>query len=86
MKNNTATVETRLANVEVKMVQIKTDMDVKFETVNNEVKGLKTALVEAFDQMKDVLVKLEDKKDENASKIRNASSGGRQNIIVVGGE
>ena len=84
-KNNTATVETRLANVEVKMVQIKTDMDAKFETVNNEVKGLKTALVEAFDQMKDVLVKMENKKEENARKVRNASSGERENIIVAGG-
>ena len=81
-KNNMATVETRL---EVKMVQIKTDMDAKFETVNNEVKGLKTVLVEAFDQMKDVLVKLEDKIEENARKVRNASSGERENIIVAGG-
>ena len=82
---NTAIIETRLANVEVKMVQIKTEMDAKFETVNNEVKGLKTVLVEAFDQMKDVLVKLEDKIEENARKVRNASSGERENIIVVGG-
>ena len=85
MKNNTPIIETRLANVEVKMVQIKTDMDAKFETVNNEVKGLKTVLVEAFDQMKDVLVKLEDKIEENARKVRNASSGERENIIVAGG-
>ena len=84
-KNNTATVETRLANVEVKMAQIKTDMDAKFETVNNEVKGLKTVLVEAFDQMKDVLVKMEDKIEENARKVRNAPSGERENIIVPGG-
>ena len=82
---NTAIIETRLANVEVKIAQIKTEMDAKFETVNNEVKGLKTALVEAFDQMKDVLVKLEDKIEENARKVRNASSGERENIIVAGG-
>ena len=82
---NTAIIETRLANVEVKIAQIKTDMDAKFETVNNEVKGLKTVLVEAFDQMKDVLVKLENKIEENARKVRNASSGERENIIVAGG-
>ena len=82
---NTAIIETRLANVEVKIAQIKTDMDAKFETVNNEVKGLKTVLVEAFDQMKDVLVKMEDKREENARKVRNASSGERENIIVAGG-
>ena len=80
-KNNTVIVETRLANVEVKMAQMKADMDVKFETVNNEVKGLKTTLVQAFDQMKDVLVKMEDKREENARKVRN----GKENIIVAGG-
>ena len=85
MKNNTAIIETRLANVEVKMAHMKTDMDAKFETVNNEVKGLKTALVEAFDQMKDVLVKMEDKIKENARKVRNAPSGETENIIVAGG-
>ena len=83
-KNNTATVETRLANVEVKMAQMKTDMNAKFETANNEVKRLKTALVEAFDQMKDVLAKMEDKIEKNA-KVRNAPSSERENIIVVGG-
>ena len=84
-KNNTVIFETRLANVEVKMTQMKQDIEAKFETVNNEVKGLKTALVEAFDQMKDVLVKMENKKEENARKVRNASSSERENIIVAGG-
>ena len=84
-KNNTATVETRLANVEVKMAQMKTDMNAKFETANNEVKRLKTVLVEAFDQMKDVLAKMEDKIEKNARKVKNAPSGERENIIVVGG-
>ena len=83
-KNNTATVETRLANVEVKMAQIKTDMNAKFETANDAVKRLKTALVEAFDQMKDVLAKMEDKIEKNARKVRNAPSSERENIIVVG--
>ena len=85
MKNNSAIIKTQLANVKVKMAQMKTDIDAKFETVNNEVRGLKTALVEAFDQMKDVLVKMEDKKEENARKVANASSGERENIIVAGG-
>ena len=85
MKNNTAIMETRIANVETKMAQTKTDMDAKFETVNSEVKGLKTALVEAFDQMKDVLIKMEDNIKENAKKVRNGPSGDRENIIVAGG-
>ena len=85
MKNNTAIMETRMANVGTKMAEIKTDMDAKFETVNGEVKELKTALVEAFDQMKNVLVKMEDKKEENARRVSNAPSGDRENIIVAGG-
>ena len=93
MKNNTAIMETRMANVETKManvetkiVNMKTDIEGKLETVNTEVKGLKTALVESFDQMKDVLVKMEDKIEENTRKVRNAQSGDRENIIVAGGE
>ena len=92
IKNNTAimetrmaNVETKIANVETKMVNMKTDIERKLEAVNNEVKGLKTALVEAFDQMKDVLVKIEDKIEENTRKVRNAPSGDRENIIVAGG-
>ena len=85
MKNNTATMETRMANVETKMVNMKTDIKGKLEAVNNEVKGLKTVLVEAFDQMKGVLIKMEDNIKENARKVRNAPSGDRENIIVAGG-
>ena len=92
IKNNTAIMETRMANVETKManvetkiVNMKTDIEGKLEAVNTEVKGLKTALVEAFDQMKDVLVKMEDKIHENARKVRNAPSGDKENIIVAGG-
>ena len=92
MKNNTAimgtrmaNIDTRMANMETQMAQMKTDIEGKFETVNNEVKELKTALVEAFDQMKDVLVKMEDNIKENARKVRNAPSGDRENIIVAGG-
>ena len=85
MRNNTAILDTRMANVETKMGHLKTDMEAKFETVNNEVKGLKTALVEGFDQMKDVLVMMEDKIEENAKKVRISPNGDRENIIVAGG-
>ena len=47
--------------------------------------GLKTALIESFNEMKDVLVKMEDNIKENARKVRNAPSGDRENIIVAGG-
>ena len=98
MKNNTAIMETRMTNVETrmanletrmknvetKMVHMKTDLEGKLDAVNNEVKGLRTALVEAFNEMKDVLVKMDGKKEENARKV-SGPSGDRENIIVAGG-
>ena len=91
MKNNTAimearmaNVETRMENVETKMVDMKTGLEGKLDAVNNEVKGLRTALVEAFNEMKDVLVKMDNKKEENARKV-SGPSGDRENIIVAGG-
>jgi hypothetical protein len=84
-----ANVETKMAIMETNMkrgmADIKTDMEGKLEAVNNEVKGLKTALIEGFDQMKDVLVKVEDKKEENSRKRRRTASGDKENIIVAGG-
>jgi hypothetical protein len=93
MNDIQANVETQIANVEKNIeknmerntADIKTDMEGKLEVVNNEVIGLKTALVEGFDEMKDVLVKMEDKIEENARKVRNAASGDKENIIVAGG-
>ena len=94
-----ADIEKRMANVEKNMVtnmgavknmqtsmaknaaDIKTDM----EAVNNEVRGLKRALIEGFDEMKDVLVKMEDRREENTRKVRNTASGDKENIIVAGG-
>ena len=91
MKNNTAIMETRMTNVETrmenverKMVHMKTDLEGKLDAVNNEVKGLRTALVEGFNEMKDVLVKMDGKKEENARKL-SGPSGDRENIIVAGG-
>ena len=78
-----ANVETRMANVETKMVHMKTDLEGKLDAVNNEVKGLRTALVEAFNEMKDVLVKMDGKIEENARKV-SGPSGDRENIIVAG--
>jgi hypothetical protein len=90
---NVANVETEIVNVEKNMetnmerntADIKTDMEGKLEAVNNEVKGLKTALIEGFDEIKDVLVKMEDKIEENARKVRNTASGDKENIIAAGG-
>ena len=88
-QNNMAILETKLAEslekIEQNMAKNTANIEGKLEAVNNEVKGLKTALVEAFDQMNDVLVKMDGKKEENAEKVRNAPSGDRENIIVAGG-
>ena len=64
---------------------MKTGMEGKLEAVNNEVRGLKTALIESFDEMKDVLVKMEDKIEENSRKVTNTASGDMENIIVARG-
>ena len=85
MATNVANMETRMANMETNMADMKTDMEGKLEAVNNEVRGLKTALIEGFDEMKDVLVKMEDKKEENTRKVRSTASGDKENIIVGGG-
>ena len=97
IQTNVANVETQIANVEKNMetnmerntADIKTDMELmdgKLEAVNNEMIGLKTALIEGFDEMKDVLVKMEDKIEENTRKVRNTASGDKENIIVAGGD
>ena len=87
-QNSMAILETKLAEsvekIEQNMAKNTANMEGKLEAVNNEVKGLKTALVKAFDQMKDVLVKMDGKKEENARKVRMAPSGDRENIIVAG--
>ena len=92
MEKRIARVETNLANIEknmetklLKLEKNTTDIEGTLEVVNNEVKELKTALVETFDQMKDVLVKMDGKIDEIARKVRNAPSGDRETIIVAGG-
>jgi hypothetical protein len=54
--------EKRMANLEKNMERNAADMEGKLEAVNNQVRGLKTALIEGFDEMKDVLVKMEDER------------------------
>jgi hypothetical protein len=75
-----------MANMATNIADIKTDMEEKLGAVNNDVRGLKTALIEGFDQIKDVLVKMEDMIKENTRKVRNTASGDKENIIVVGGD
>jgi hypothetical protein len=81
-----AKMEEKMANLEKNMATNETmaDMEGKLEAVNNEVRGLKRALIEGFDEMKDVLVKMEGKIEENSRKVRNTASGDKENIIVAG--
>ena len=85
MATNTTNIETRVANVERIMEKNTADMEGRFQALNNKVTGVETALIEAFNEMKDVLVKMEDKIEENTRKVRNTPSGDRENIIVAGG-
>ena len=79
------TMKTEIKNVEKNMERNAADMEGKLEAVNNEVRGLKRALIEGFDEMKDVLFKMEHKIEENTRKVRNTASGDKENIIVAGG-
>ena len=81
----TTNIEERIENVETKVVNMKADLEGKLDAVNNDVRGLQTALIDAFNEMKDVLVNMDDKKEENTRKVRNQPSGDRENIIVAGG-
>ena len=88
MQTKITKMEKKITNTESKIGSVEksvADMGEKIGAVNNEVKGLKTALVESFDQMKDVLVKMENSIKENTRKIRNTPSGEEDKIFVAGG-
>ena len=82
LEKNIASIETKIGE---NIADMKTDVEAKFGAINSEVKALKTTFVECFDQMKDVIVKMEDRIEENARKIRNTSNGGEDKILVAGG-
>ena len=92
IQTNMSKMDTRMANVEKdidknmqKMEKNTVDTEEKLEEISNKVIGSQTALIEAFNEMKDVLVKMEDEVEQNTQKIRNTPSGDRENIIVAGG-
>ena len=81
-------VENRITNLEKNIGTMEKntfDMEGQLEKVNNDVRGLKAVLAEGFDEIKDVLVKMDNKIEENVRKVRNTPSVGMANIIVVGG-
>ena len=88
MEKKMENMEKKMENMEQNMADIKTgNMEEKLESVNNKVRGLKTALIQGFDQIKEVLVRMEEMKEENRREVRAKPSGDREkgNIIVAGG-
>ena len=85
MQKRIAQLQTNQANIKKDMEKNTTDIEGTLEVFNNEVKGLKTALVQAFDQVKDVLVKMDGRIEQIGRKVGNPSSCHRENIIVAGG-
>ena len=91
IETNMTKMDTRMANmeknIEKKMQKMENtaDTEKKFEAVKNKVTASEAALIDAFNEMKDVLVKMEDKTEENTRKVRNTPSGDRENLIVAGG-
>ena len=79
--------EKRVTNVDKNigtMEKNTVDMKGELEQVSNDVRGLKADAVERFDELNEVLVKMENKIEKNAKKVRNAPLGDRENIIVAG--
>ena len=86
METNQAKVERNIkTSLEKSTADLKTDIERKVEVVNNEVMGLKTALIERFNEVKDTFLKMDNKIEEIARRVRNVRSGDRENIIVAGG-
>ena len=85
MTKTLADVEKRISNVEKNIEKNTADIEEKLEAVNNEVRGLKRALIEGFHEIKEALVKMEDKVEARVRKVINVPSGDRENIIVAGG-
>ena len=87
VKETIASVERDVTGVEAQMTNLRTNIgkntvniEKKLDAVNNDVRGFQTALVDAFNEMKGVLVKVDGKKE-----VRNKPSGDKENIIVAGG-
>ena len=74
-----------LTHMEKRIATLEKNVEEKVGAVNNKVVGMRTALIEGFNDIKDVLAKMEGKIEENSRKVRNTPSGDRENIIVGGG-
>ena len=88
--------DTKLETVNTKVANLQANVEARFEAVNNEVRGMRTSLLnemkDGFDHLKEaVLEKIESKdrkQEESTREVSGAESGGRENqhIFVAGGE
>ena len=84
VEKNVTAMEAQMKNLEENIEKNTKNMEGKLDAVNNDVRGLQTTLIDAFNEMKDVLVKMDGKKAENTRKVVSPS-GDKENIIVAGG-
>ena len=87
--------DTKLETMNTKVANLQANVEARFEAVNNEVRGMRTSLLnemrDGFDHLKEaVLEKIESKdrkQKESTRDVSGAESGGRENqhIFVAGG-
>ena len=95
LNNKLEFTDTKLETVNTKIANLQANVEARFEAVNNEVRGMRTSLLnemrEGFDHLKEaVREKIESKdkrKEEITRHVTGAESGGRENqhIFVAGG-
>ena len=78
-KNITSSME---RNVATKVSEMGKTVATSMKNMERNVTRLNTAMVEAFDEIKDVLVKVDEKIEENQRKRRRSGTGGREDIVV----
>ena len=77
--------EKRMSKIESNMEINTANMEGKLDAVSTDVRELQTALIDAFNETKDVLVKFDDESEESPRKRRRTTRGRKENIIVAGG-
>ena len=86
-----AKTDTKFEVMNTKIANLQANVEARFETVNDEVRGMRTSLNEMKNHLKEaVLEKVESKdkrKEESTRDVSGAVSGGRENqhIFVAGG-
>ena len=94
MNTKMANADTKLDNMNTKMANLQANVEVKFEAVNNEVRGMKISLNEVkggFEQLKEAVLQKIESKERKQEEITRDVSGTtsdwreKQHIFVGGG-